>query len=368
LKDSAGVQFLALVFVAAGQRPGVVIGLVVDAERFIREVLGRKMNEAAGESFNLGVARQGSNQFVFTTGDMGSTGTQVTKPLWLFPEYTIGIRLKGQTIEELVRERYYRNLLLIGLLDLVLIAGAWFVYRTVRREVELARLKSDFVSNVSHELKTPLSLIRMFGETLQMQRVPSEEKKREYYDTIVSESERLTRLVNNILNFSRMEAGKKEYHFSPADLNAIVDGVSTTYESHLAEHDVSVVKQLSDKLLPIMADAEAISEAILNIIDNAIKYSTLEKYVRISTGRTDGTVFVEIEDHGIGIEKNHQRKIFEKFYRVSSGLVHNTKGSGLGLTLVKHIMDAHKGEVTLKSEPGRGSTFRLSFPEDTARK
>jgi two-component system phosphate regulon sensor histidine kinase PhoR len=251
---------------------------------------------------------------------------------------------------------------LIGLLDLILIAGAWFVYRTVRHEVELAQLKSDFVSNVSHELRTPLSLIRMFGETLQMKRLTSEEKKQEYYDTIVHETERLTRLVNNILNFSRMEAGKKEYHLVQTNLNGIVENVLKSYESHLTQHGFVVASELDRQLPDVITDTESISEALLNIIDNAVKYSDKDKSITISTGTADGMTFVEVQDHGIGIDPHHQKRIFEKFYRVSSGLVHNTKGSGLGLTLVKHIVDAHKGTVTVKSEPGKGSTFRLSFP------
>jgi two-component system phosphate regulon sensor histidine kinase PhoR len=364
--DSVGRQSLALVFVATSrsERP-LIVALVLDAERFIREVLGQKMNEVAGDNFLLAVNKKGSETSVYSTGTMSPGESRQTKELWLFPDYVVGIRLKGETIEELVRDRFYRNLVLIGLLDAVLIAGAWFVYRTVKREVELAQLKSDFVSNVSHELKTPLSLIRMFGETLQMQRVPSEEKKREYYDTIVQETERLTRLVNNILNFSRMEAGRKEYHFAETDLNTVVGNVLKSYETHLVHEGFQVATELNGTTSRIAMDGEAVSEAILNIIDNAVKYSDTEKFIRIATGVTADGIYVEVEDHGIGIATHDQKKIFEKFYRVSSGLVHTTKGSGLGLTLVKHIMDAHGGQVTVKSVPGKGSTFRLSFPLHT---
>ncbi len=361
--DSLGGQSLALVFVSTDQnRRPLIVGLVLDAERFIREVLGQKMNEAAGDNFLLSVNRKGSEASVYSVGTMSPGESRQTKELWLFPDYVVGIRLKGETIDELVRDRFYRNLVLIGLLDVILIAGAWFVYRTVKREVELAQLKSDFVSNVSHELKTPLSLIRMFGETLQMKRIPSEEKKQEYYDTIVQETERLTRLVNNILNFSRMEAGRKEYHFAEADLNTIVTNVLKSYETHLVHEGFRITTELNGTGSTLSLDGEAVSEALLNIIDNAVKYSNNEKFIRIATGATADTAFVDVEDHGIGIDAHDQKKIFEKFFRVSSGLAHNTKGSGLGLTLVKHIMDAHHGLVTVMSEPGKGSTFRLSFP------
>lgn len=359
--DSAGRESIALVFVAAGKTgTKVIIGIILDAERFIQEVLGQKMNEIAGDNFLLSVHRKGTARAVY--GTYSPEEIRQTKELWLFPDYLVGIRLSGQTIAEVVRERFYRNLILISLLDVVLIAGAWFVFRTVRREVELAQLKADFVSNVSHELKTPLSLIRMFGESLQLKRVPSEEKKQEYYDTIVQETERLTRLVNNILNFSRMEAGKKEYQLVEANLGAIVENVLKSYELHLTHQGFAVTLRLDKSPSRIIADPESLSEALLNIIDNAVKFSDKEKFISISTGKADGMAYVEVEDHGIGIDLQNQKKIFDKFFRVSSGLVHKTKGSGLGLSLVKHIMDAHRGKVTVKSEPGKGSAFRLSFP------
>jgi two-component system phosphate regulon sensor histidine kinase PhoR len=363
--DANGERSLALVFIA-GRREGKrhIAGIVIDEETFVRDFLAQKMVEAAGDNFLLSVNRKGTGQVIYATGDMGEGKVSQTKDLWLFSDYSVGIRLKGETIEEVVQSRFYRNLLLIGLLNVVLIAGIWVVYRTVRKEIELAQLKSDFVSNVSHEIKTPLALIRMFAETLQLKRVKSEAKKQDYYDTIVQESERLTRLINNILNFSRMEAGKKEYNFEPTDLSALVGGVLKNYHAHL-EHEGFTVSMETDRRLPsINIDSGAVSEAILNIIDNAVKYSREKKYLRVSTGLEGGTVFLDIEDHGIGIDPRQQKRIFEKFYRVSSGLTQQTGGTGLGLTLVKHIMDAHRGAITVRSEVGKGSTFRLTFPID----
>ena len=361
--DAGGERLLALVFIA-GRREvrRHIAGIVIDEERFVRDVLAQKMEAAAGENFLLSVHRKGTGQVIYATGDMGEGKVSQTKDLWLFSDYSVGIRLKGETIEEVVQSRFYRNLLLIGLLNVVLIAGIGVVYRTVRKEIELAQLKSDFVSNVSHEIKTPLALIRMFGETLQMKRVKSEAKKQDYYDTIVQESERLTRLINNILNFSRMEAGKKEYNFEPIDLNALVEGVLKNYRAHL-EHEGFTVRVETDRRLPVVhVDSGAVSETILNVIDNAVKYSREKKYVRVSTGLEGASVFIDIEDQGVGIDPRQQKKIFEKFYRVSSGLTHQAGGTGLGLTLVKHIMDAHRGAITLRSEVGKGSTFRLTFP------
>jgi two-component system phosphate regulon sensor histidine kinase PhoR len=363
VRRGAGKSFLALVFVSASQSPNrQLVGVVVDAERYVRDVLRRKMAEAAGDNFLLTVNRKSTGQLIYTTGDVLEGEPRQTKDLWLFPDYTIGIRLRGQTIDEVVRSRFYRNLLLIGLLNIVLVAGVWVVFRTVRREVELARLKSDFVSSVSHEIKTPLTLIRTFAETLQLKRVPSERKKQEYYDTIVQESERLTRLINNILDFSRMEAGKKEYRFEPLDVNEVVRDVLKKYSTHLESEGFTVSTRIEGRLPAINADSGATAEALLNLIDNSVKYSDKAKYLEIRSGSEGSTIFVEIEDHGVGIDPGQQKKIFEKFYRVSSGLVHNTKGTGLGLALVKHIVDAHNGTITLNSEIGKGTTFRLTFP------
>jgi two-component system phosphate regulon sensor histidine kinase PhoR len=159
-----------------------------------------------------------------------------------------------------------------------------------------------------------------------------------------------------------MEAGRKEYRMEPVDLNTIVLDVLKNYRAHLERQGFEISTKLEDRLPAINADLGALDEALLNIIDNSVKYSRTQKYLNIVTGSDHTTVFVEVEDHGVGIDPRQQKKIFEKFYRVSSGLADSTKGTGLGLALVKHIVDAHKGTITLRSEVGKGSTFRLSFP------
>lgn len=352
-----------LVFIAAGiDRDASIVGLLLDDRTFVRNVLSSKLSEAAGGEFILAVLRRGSSEPVYATEQVRPEALKQQKELWLFPDYSVGIRLRGATIDELVRERFFRNMILIVLLDVVLLAGVWVVYRSIRREMELVRMKSDFVSNVSHELRTPLALIRMFAETLEMDRIPDEEKKREYYTTIVKETERLTRLVNNILNFSRMEAGKKEYQFREVDLNRVVNGVLDTYSVHLRHEGFNPIVELTDGLPPVSADAEALTESLINILDNAVKYSDGGKYLRLHTGVEGGNVYVEVEDRGIGIPPEHQEKIFDTFYRVPTGLVHNVKGSGLGLALVRNIMEAHGGRVTVRSAGGKGSLFRLLLP------
>jgi two-component system phosphate regulon sensor histidine kinase PhoR len=201
----------------------------------------------------------------------------------------------------------------------------------------------------------------MFSETLEMERVKSDEKRKEYYSIISQEANRLGRIVNTILSFSKMEAGKRKYNFTESYLNDIVENVYRSYKFHL-EQKGFIINVIKDETIPIIKiDEEAISEAVVNLVDNAVKYSDQLKEITIRTGMDNNSVFVEVEDKGIGIPAKDQKKIFEKFFRVGSGNVHNVKGTGLGLTIVKHIIDAHKGKIELKSEVNKGSIFRLVF-------
>ncbi|HEY6906277.1 MAG TPA: HAMP domain-containing sensor histidine kinase, partial [Ignavibacteriaceae bacterium] len=164
------------------------------------------------------------------------------------------------------------------------------------------------------------------------------------------------------LNFSRMEAGKRSFHFETADLNQVAQKVFNTYSFHLQNNHFQF-DFLPDNNIPgARMDPDAISEAIINLLDNAVKYSQENKVVLLRTGKENGHIFVEVEDKGIGIAESDQKRVFEKFFRVSTGHVHNTKGTGLGLSLVKQIVDAHKGKITLSSAPGKGSCFRIILP------
>ena len=339
-----------------------IVGIVLDERSFIHDILLRKLGEAAGDEFVLAAINRKTGKVADATSPVLRDEIKQEKPLWLFPDYTLGIRLKGRTIDELVESRFYRNMTIIIILDIVLLAGVFLIYRTLRREMQLIQLKSDFVSNVSHELRTPLSLIRMFAETLELKRIKTEKKKHEYYRTIIQESERLTHLVNNLLNFSRMEAGKRNYQLRELDLNGLTSKVIGFYAPQLKKQRFKVVLELAEHVPAVLGDEEAIEEALHNIVDNAMKYSGDRRYIRIATGTSESSAFVEVQDHGIGIAPEHHAKIFEKFYRVSTGLVHTTKGSGLGLALVDHIMRAHSGSVELSSAPGEGSVFRLLLP------
>jgi len=354
---------VALLFVIRSPVSGLVLaGMRLDEERFVSDVLAERLTQAAAGSYVLGVIRRSSGARVLSSEAGGEGEYSLRRQLWLFPDLDVGIRLKGESIEDIARSRLRRDLIFLIMVDIVLLAGVFVAYRSVRREMELVRLKSDFVSNVSHELRTPLALIRMYAETLELGRLRGEKKKSEYYSTIVKESDRLTRLVNNLLNFSRMEAGRKPYRLTSVDLNGTVRSVLSAFEAHIRSQGFAPRVVLDPATPRIQADAEALQEAIINIIDNAVKYSPKTKFLRIQTGSLPGGVYVEIEDHGIGIASEHHKKIFETFYRAPSEVLPGASGSGLGLAISKHIMDAHGGRIELRSSPGKGSTFRLIFP------
>jgi signal transduction histidine kinase len=278
-----------------------------------------------------------------------------------FSGSTLAIKLRGTTLAA-IGQRFARiSFLTLAALSLVLAGGIALTYRNVTKEMALARLKSDFVSNVSHELRTPLSLIRLYAETLEMGRLTSPEKYQEYYRIIRKESERLTSLINNILDFSRIEAGRKEYDFRETDMCELVHNTLDSYRYQLEQSGFQFEEKIDD-VPPLRVDREAMARSLLNLVNNALKYSQDRKFIGVNLYRDNGSVKLEVVDQGIGIPDHEQQKIFEKFYRVGDPLVHNTKGSGLGLSLVRHIVQAHGGQVSVDSQPGQGSKFTIALP------
>jgi signal transduction histidine kinase len=280
----------------------------------------------------------------------------------VFSGLILGIKLRGNTIANISAQFLRTHFLVLGALSLLMGAGMIFTYRSVARELALAKLKGDFVSNVSHELRTPLALIRLYAETLELGRISSAEKKHEYYEIIRKESERLTSLINNILDFSRIESGKKEYNFRETDVADLVRSTLESYRFEIEQSGFQFEQKIDSDVPPLLLDREAIARSLLNLVNNALKYSLTDKYLGINLYRRNDAINLEVIDHGIGIPAKEQPKIFEKFYRVGDPLVHNTKGSGLGLSLVCHIVQAHGGEVAVESAPGRGSKFTIILP------
>jgi len=256
----------------------------------------------------------------------------------------------------------------IALMGVVLIGATFFGLRYTVRQLELAQIKSSFVANVSHELKTPIALIRLAVETLEMRRLSSPEDSEKFLRSISREAMRLNQLVDNILDFARLEAGKRAFQFAPVNLLDVVRDTVESFRPRLEDQGFRLQVELPADLPAVRGDAAALSQCVLNLLDNAMKYSRTRREVNVSAAvRTDEVgspqaVAVSIADRGIGISPRDQKSIFEKFVRIETGLVHDVKGAGLGLSLVDQIMRAHGGRIELKSTVGEGSTFTLVMP------
>ena len=280
----------------------------------------------------------------------------------VFPSMVLAIKYQGTTVADIGARFALYNHIVLGALSVMMIGGIWLTYRNVSREMKLARLKSDFVANVSHELRTPLALIRLYAETLELGRLTSKEKYQEYFRIIREESERLTALINNILDFSRIEAGRKEYEFQETNLGELVHSTLESYRFQIQQNGFAFEENISPDIPPVRVDREAIARSLLNLLNNALKYSRDKKFIGVSLYRSNSSINLEVRDRGIGIPANEQEKIFEKFYRCGDPLVHKVKGSGLGLSLVRHIARAHGGDVLVESEPEKGSKFTIALP------
>jgi signal transduction histidine kinase len=300
-----------------------------------------------------------------TSGNWDGSKPEAERPFqWFLQQLTIAIKYQGITVAQIGNRILRYDFIILGALSVLMIGGVWLTYRNISREMNLARLKSDFVANVSHELRTPLALIRLYAETLELGRLTAKEKYQEYFRIIREESERLSALINNILDFSRIEAGRKEYEFKETDLPELVRSTLDSYRFQIEQNGFAFEENISRDIPPVNVDREAIARSLLNLVNNALKYSKDQKFIGVSLYRANGSVKLEVRDKGIGIPPAEQEKIFEKFYRCGDPLVHNIKGSGLGLSLVRHIVRAHGGNVLVKSAPDKGSIFTIELPLD----
>ena len=268
----------------------------------------------------------------------------------------------GTTPRDVVRRQVMMFTGAFAVLLAVIVAGIVLTWRLLRRESEMAQLKSDFVANVSHDLKTPLSVIRMFGETLELGRVPDEGRRREYYRVITRESERLSRLIDNVLDFSRIEGGRRRYERVPTAVEPLVRDTLEAFAYPLEQQGFKIEVTVASDLPEVPMDADAIGQALANLVDNAIKYAGRERVIAVDARRDGDRLALAVSDRGIGIPPAEHARIFEKFYRVGRSETQGRRGSGVGLALVRHIAEAHGGTVTVQSAPGQGSRFTLRMP------
>ncbi|MBW1878279.1 MAG: HAMP domain-containing histidine kinase [Deltaproteobacteria bacterium] len=253
----------------------------------------------------------------------------------------------------------------LGLVALVatVVTGTVLTLGATMREIRLSRLQTDFVSNISHELRTPLTSIRMFVETLQSGRLKEREKVKECLDLLAQESDRLSRRIERVLNWARMEAGRRVYEVETVPAREVVDDVLQAFKSHnLLDGLEEIVVQIPEDLPPLRVDRDAIVEALLNLVQNAVSYTEPPRCITVSAERRGKLVGMSVEDNGPGIHRQDRRRIFEKFYRAEALLSRRIQGSGLGLAIVRAVAQGHGGTVDLWTEVGRGSRFTIWLP------
>jgi signal transduction histidine kinase/tetratricopeptide (TPR) repeat protein len=259
------------------------------------------------------------------------------------------------------REIFFYGILMIVIVTLMLF-GVVMIVRDISRESETNRLKTEFVNNISHELKTPLTLIRLYGETLERKENLTNKEKKECYNIITKESERLSHMINNVLDFSKIEMGRKEFDLQKGRLQDVISDTLESYSYHLEKKGFVIHSEIDRDLPEMSFDGEAVASVLVNLLSNAMKFSPGEKEVTVKLFMDNGNAVLLVADKGIGIPSGEVLKVFQRFYRSKNKTVSETRGSGLGLTLVKHIVEAHGGRIDVDSEVGKGSTFTVNIP------
>jgi signal transduction histidine kinase len=279
-----------------------------------------------------------------------------------FPPWKIELfqaSAKGLEILDLRRNFYFWTILT---LIVVLAFGAFLIARTIAHEMEVLKIKSDFVSSVSHEFKTPLTSIKALMERLVDGKVRDPGKMDQYFSIIAQDTDKLTRLVNNLLDFSKIEEGKKEYVFSDTDVVRIATEQVERFKKERAPASPDMRLFITGKIPTLRADTDALSRALANLLSNAVKFTPPGKAIRVGLTSDGGNVVLEVEDEGIGIHPDELGRVFEKFFQGRNALSQTVTGTGLGLTLVKHIVEAHGGRILVESRLGLGSRFSMVFP------
>jgi signal transduction histidine kinase len=351
-----------------------VAGMFLNENVFINDYLAPAIRESLPNDFPdedrdvvvTLVDAKNDHKLIFANQPFEGPKYEVGWPMmFIFTDWFLGARMRQMTAEEWGRRHFSVNLSLAILTALAIIGAVAMAMRAASRAMKLSQMKADFVSNVSHELRTPLASIRVFGEFLKLGRVKEPDKIQEYGEYIETESRRLTQLINNILDFSKIESGQKTYHFEQTAVEGVVADTLKTFEVVLEQNGFTLSLEMHSSPLPrVVIDPDAIAQAFINLLDNAVKYSGGSKAIGVKLAEHGDMVTISVVDHGVGIANEEREKVFEKFYRVGNCLVHDVKGSGLGLSIVKHIVEAHHGRVTVESEPGRGSAFTVHLPVD----
>ena len=354
-------QFVVMSAAPPAERRGVVLSVSSFSDIVLTSVFRTVLDEAAvsvtaGDGTRLFPAGQDRS-----TGPADATLTTARLLATASAAWRIDVTLTNpDAILASFRLRRWLYVAMLAVMIAALVIGSVLTVRTVSRELAVARLKSQFVSAVSHEFRTPLTGIRHYGEMLLHDRVATEERKHHYYAQVVGAAERLSRLVEDVLDFARMEEGRQEYTFEPIETAAWLRRAVADFAATL-DGNRRLECAIPDVLPPLRGDAAAMARAVQNLLDNAVKYSPVSPVVWLSARTEAGEVLIDVRDDGVGIPRDEQAHVFDRFFRGRETAA-SMRGTGLGLSLVQHIVSAHGGRVSLSSEPGRGTTMTIALP------
>jgi signal transduction histidine kinase len=333
------------------------LSIVLAGESFLNAMCRR-----VGRATGVKIALTGERERPIVSSFVGAIRAQATRAgiLTNLPWNVNVGALDGVTLPVELQGR--QRILLAGfaLASLLVLAGGYFMVRGIHRELAVAKLQSDFVAAVSHEFRTPLTSLRQLSEMLAGGRLIHEDRRQRYYEAMVDETGRLQRLVEELLNFGRMEAGVVRYRFDPMDASDMVRGVVKGFQRQLESGSLQL--KLPEAPCPIRGDREALSLAVWNLLDNAFKYSPRGSSVQVEVSRNATLTAIAVSDNGPGIPPEDRKRIFKKFVRGASAVSSGAQGTGIGLSIVQHVIQGQQGQVRLDSEHGRGSTFTLLLP------
>lgn len=298
-----------------------------------------------------------NNPLVLATATAGSSDTRGAPPMRVSVHLTDPDRLYAR---QRTRSLWFGSLIAIA--AAAVLVGFVAAWRAFHRQQQLSEMKTNFVSSVSHELRAPIASVRLMAEELEDLGERDQKKNKEYHHFIVQECRRLSALIENVLDFSRHEQGRKEYEFEPTDLERLVRETAKLMHAYGAERQIAVLPTISGKPVPVELDGRAIQQVLVNLIDNAIKHSPTQGTVEVGLEFEAQRVLLWVEDHGEGIPPEDHERIFERFYRRGSELRRETQGVGLGLAIVKYVTEAHRGKISVRSAVGQGSRFTVELP------
>jgi signal transduction histidine kinase len=344
---------------------GQIIGCSIDLKKLSEQIASKLPQMLTSARFLTVLDQNGKSIFsdsIFTAQQWNKpfTAREVSR---LLPRWEAVIYLVDPAqISSRARLTSLSLVSIAAILFLTILVSGFVLLMSIYSEIRLARQKTTFVTNVSHELKTPLTSIRIFAELLKEKRQPDPLKQEKYLGIMISEIERLTRLINNVLDFAKINKGTRNYSKKICDCVELCKDLVENQRVRLEHNKFTLETGYSDTPLPVFVDPEAIKQALLNVISNAEKYSSGEKWIRITVTSAAKVVTIAIADRGIGIDQSQSELIFKEFYRVDNSLTAKVQGTGLGLTITRQILRDHNGDIHYRKNEPSGSTFVIALP------